>query len=92
MQLLPIAGDEVQSLALPHELFASGATQVASGARHNLAVVHGQLYSWGWNSNGQLGRSADGALRLPPCGFGFVWGSEFKFKVLKEAAGGWDSC
>ncbi|XP_070686835.1 secretion-regulating guanine nucleotide exchange factor [Pempheris klunzingeri] len=32
-----------------------GATQVACGSEHNLAIVGGRLLSWGWNEHGMCG-------------------------------------
>lgn len=36
-----------------------GATQIACGSEHNLAVVGGRIFSWGWNEHGMCG---DGSL------------------------------
>ncbi|XP_054632085.1 secretion-regulating guanine nucleotide exchange factor isoform X3 [Dunckerocampus dactyliophorus] len=36
-----------------------GATQIACGSEHNLAIVGGRLLSWGWNEHGMNG---DGSL------------------------------
>ena len=33
----------------------SGVTAISSGLYHNLAIKGGKLYTWGWNSSGQLG-------------------------------------
>ncbi|XP_029909695.1 secretion-regulating guanine nucleotide exchange factor [Myripristis murdjan] len=32
-----------------------GATQIACGSEHNLAIVGGCLFSWGWNEHGMCG-------------------------------------
>ncbi|XP_070828582.1 secretion-regulating guanine nucleotide exchange factor [Chaetodon trifascialis] len=32
-----------------------GATQIACGSEHNLAIVGGRLLSWGWNEHGMCG-------------------------------------
>lgn len=38
---------------------ARSPTQVACGARHNLAVdYHGGIWAWGWNAYGQCGVAA----------------------------------
>ncbi|RXN23828.1 secretion-regulating guanine nucleotide exchange factor isoform X1 [Labeo rohita] len=49
-----------QSISRPVEVKALfGATQIACGSEHNLAVVGGRIYSWGWNEHGMCG---DGSL------------------------------
>ncbi|XP_016099493.1 secretion-regulating guanine nucleotide exchange factor, partial [Sinocyclocheilus grahami] len=49
-----------QSISRPIEVKALfGATQIACGSEHNLAVVGGQIASWGWNEHGMCG---DGSL------------------------------
>ncbi|KAM4553537.1 secretion-regulating guanine nucleotide exchange factor [Fundulus diaphanus] len=41
---------------LPGEVTSlDGATQIACGSEHNLAVVGGRLLSWGWNEHGMCG-------------------------------------
>lgn len=37
-----------------------GATQISCGSEHNLAVVGGRVFSWGWNEHGMCG---DGSLQ-----------------------------
>ncbi|XP_066522905.1 secretion-regulating guanine nucleotide exchange factor isoform X2 [Hoplias malabaricus] len=42
--------------ALPSEVkVLNGATQIACGSEHNLAVVGDQIFSWGWNEHGMCG-------------------------------------
>ncbi|XP_015256563.1 PREDICTED: LOW QUALITY PROTEIN: secretion-regulating guanine nucleotide exchange factor-like, partial [Cyprinodon variegatus] len=41
---------------LPVEVTSlNGATQIACGSEHNLAIVGGRLLSWGWNEHGMCG-------------------------------------
>ncbi|XP_051975803.1 secretion-regulating guanine nucleotide exchange factor isoform X1 [Xyrauchen texanus] len=35
-----------------------GATQIACGSEHNLAVVGGGIFSWGWNEHGMCGNAS----------------------------------
>ncbi|KTF83183.1 hypothetical protein cypCar_00038151, partial [Cyprinus carpio] len=49
-----------QSISRPVEVKALfGATQIACGSEHNLAVVGGRIVSWGWNEHKMCG---DGSL------------------------------
>ncbi|XP_068168540.1 secretion-regulating guanine nucleotide exchange factor [Antennarius striatus] len=49
-----------QSAHIPAEVKAlCGATQIACGSEHNLAVVGGQLLSWGWNEHGMCGDGSE---------------------------------
>ncbi|KAG7324159.1 hypothetical protein KOW79_012175 [Hemibagrus wyckioides] len=46
--------------SLPSEVrMLHGATQIACGSEHNLAIVGNQVFSWGWNEHGMCG---DGSL------------------------------
>ncbi|KAI5614853.1 secretion-regulating guanine nucleotide exchange factor, partial [Silurus asotus] len=46
--------------SLPSEVRTlHGATQIACGSEHNLAIVGDQVFSWGWNEHGMCG---DGSL------------------------------
>lgn len=50
------AGDGNQEACLPAEVkVLHGATQIACGSEHNLAIVGGCLLSWGWNEHGMCG-------------------------------------
>ncbi|XP_022611708.1 secretion-regulating guanine nucleotide exchange factor isoform X1 [Seriola dumerili] len=45
-----------QEVCLPAEVkVLNGATQIACGSEHNLAIVGGCLLSWGWNEHGMCG-------------------------------------
>ncbi|ROL54627.1 Secretion-regulating guanine nucleotide exchange factor [Anabarilius grahami] len=45
-----------QTISRPIEVKALfGATQIACGSEHNLAVVGGRIFSWGWNEHGMCG-------------------------------------
>ncbi|XP_075996845.1 secretion-regulating guanine nucleotide exchange factor [Genypterus blacodes] len=44
------------SVSRPAEVkLLCGATQIACGSEHNLAIVGGRLLSWGWNEHGMCG-------------------------------------
>ncbi|XP_036432336.1 secretion-regulating guanine nucleotide exchange factor isoform X3 [Colossoma macropomum] len=48
--------DSSSEISLPSEVRAlNGATQIACGSEHNLAVVGNQVFSWGWNEHGMCG-------------------------------------
>uniref|UniRef100_A0A671U621 Secretion regulating guanine nucleotide exchange factor n=1 Tax=Sparus aurata TaxID=8175 RepID=A0A671U621_SPAAU len=52
----PSAGGGNQEACLPAEVeVLHGATHVACGSEHNLAIVGGCLLSWGWNEHGMCG-------------------------------------
>ncbi|XP_034442932.1 secretion-regulating guanine nucleotide exchange factor isoform X2 [Hippoglossus hippoglossus] len=52
----PSTGSENQEVCLPTEVKdLRGATQIACGSEHNLAIVGGCLLSWGWNEHGMCG-------------------------------------
>uniref|UniRef100_A0A3Q3QAZ2 RCC1-like domain-containing protein n=2 Tax=Monopterus albus TaxID=43700 RepID=A0A3Q3QAZ2_MONAL len=51
-----LAEGENQEAFLPAEVeVLSGASQIACGSEHNLAIVEGCLFSWGWNEHGMCG-------------------------------------
>ncbi|XP_070764017.1 secretion-regulating guanine nucleotide exchange factor [Enoplosus armatus] len=52
----PSAEGGDQEAFLPGEVkVLHGATQIACGSEHNLAIVGGSLLSWGWNEHGMCG-------------------------------------
>ncbi|XP_071353078.1 secretion-regulating guanine nucleotide exchange factor isoform X2 [Trachinotus anak] len=52
----PLAEGRNQEVCLPAEVkVLNGATQIACGSEHNLAIVGGCLLSWGWNEHGMCG-------------------------------------
>ncbi|GAA6221452.1 secretion-regulating guanine nucleotide exchange factor isoform X1 [Lates japonicus] len=52
----PLAEGGNREVCLPAEVkVLSGATQIACGSEHNLAIVGGCLLSWGWNEHGMCG-------------------------------------
>nr|XP_057931146.1 secretion-regulating guanine nucleotide exchange factor isoform X2 [Doryrhamphus excisus] len=54
------SADGESQILLPAEVkILCGATQIACGSEHNLAIVGGHLLSWGWNEHGMSG---DGSL------------------------------
>ncbi|KAA0724600.1 Secretion-regulating guanine nucleotide exchange factor [Triplophysa tibetana] len=52
-RLEPESERSSNSLAEVKGLF--GATQIACGSEHNLAIVGGRILSWGWNEHGMCG-------------------------------------
>ncbi|XP_016080639.1 PREDICTED: secretion-regulating guanine nucleotide exchange factor isoform X2 [Miniopterus natalensis] len=42
-----------------------GATEVSCGSEHNLAVVGGVCYSWGWNEHGMCGDNSEADVWAP---------------------------
>jgi alpha-tubulin suppressor-like RCC1 family protein len=50
-------GQQVRQLSTPVAVngLSSGATAIAGGATHSLAVVNGSVFAWGANLHGQLG-------------------------------------
>ncbi|KAL6106628.1 sergef [Pungitius sinensis] len=55
-----------QEARLPAEVSAlCGATQIACGSEHNLAIVDGCLLSWGWNEHGMCGDGSHRDVRQP---------------------------
>ncbi|XP_033823565.1 secretion-regulating guanine nucleotide exchange factor [Periophthalmus magnuspinnatus] len=63
----PMAEGGSQEACLPAEVkVLRGATQIACGSEHNLAIVGSSLFSWGWNEHGMCG---DGSHTdaLKPC-------------------------
>ncbi|XP_039989703.1 secretion-regulating guanine nucleotide exchange factor isoform X2 [Xiphias gladius] len=52
----PLAEGGNREICLPAEVkILRGATQIACGSEHNLAIVGGCLLSWGWNEHGMCG-------------------------------------
>ncbi|KAG7522230.1 secretion-regulating guanine nucleotide exchange factor isoform X1 [Solea senegalensis] len=55
-----------QEVCLPSEVkVLCGATQVACGSEHNLAIVGGSLFSWGWNEHGMCGDGSQADVVQP---------------------------
>ncbi|XP_056273260.1 secretion-regulating guanine nucleotide exchange factor isoform X3 [Pseudoliparis swirei] len=55
-----------QEARLPAEVkVLRGATQIACGSEHNLAVVDGRLLSWGWNEHGMCGDGSQSDVFQP---------------------------
>ncbi|XP_067396756.1 secretion-regulating guanine nucleotide exchange factor isoform X2 [Emydura macquarii macquarii] len=43
----------------------AGASQIACGSEHNLAIVGGQCFSWGWNEHGMCGDGTEANVYAP---------------------------
>ncbi|XP_055989049.1 secretion-regulating guanine nucleotide exchange factor isoform X4 [Sorex fumeus] len=43
----------------------AGTTEVSCGSEHNLAVVGGTCYSWGWNEHGMCGDGTEANVEAP---------------------------
>ncbi|XP_071283950.1 secretion-regulating guanine nucleotide exchange factor [Agelaius tricolor] len=43
----------------------NGASQIACGSEHNLAIVGGQCFSWGWNEHGMCGDGTEANVYVP---------------------------
>uniref|UniRef100_A0A8C3TZG8 Secretion regulating guanine nucleotide exchange factor n=1 Tax=Catharus ustulatus TaxID=91951 RepID=A0A8C3TZG8_CATUS len=43
----------------------NGASQIACGSEHNLAIVGGQCFSWGWNEHGMCGDGTEANAPVP---------------------------
>ncbi|XP_013926082.1 PREDICTED: secretion-regulating guanine nucleotide exchange factor [Thamnophis sirtalis] len=43
----------------------SGASEIACGSEHNLAIVGSQCFSWGWNEHGMCGNETEENVCLP---------------------------
>ncbi|XP_039707463.1 secretion-regulating guanine nucleotide exchange factor isoform X2 [Pteropus medius] len=43
----------------------TGATEVSCGSEHNLAVIGGVCYSWGWNEHGMCGDGTEANIWVP---------------------------
>uniref|UniRef100_A0A8C8SM28 Secretion regulating guanine nucleotide exchange factor n=1 Tax=Pelusios castaneus TaxID=367368 RepID=A0A8C8SM28_9SAUR len=43
----------------------AGASQIACGSEHNLAVVGGHCFSWGWNEHGMCGDGTEANVYAP---------------------------
>lgn len=62
----PSAEGGNQEACLPAEVNAlRGATQIACGSEHNLAIVGGCLLSWGWNEHGMCGDGSQSDVFQP---------------------------
>ncbi|KAM9658020.1 secretion-regulating guanine nucleotide exchange factor [Trichechus inunguis] len=46
-------------------LCLTGATEVSCGSEHNLAVIGGSCYSWGWNEHGMCGDGTEANIWAP---------------------------
>jgi hypothetical protein len=74
-----------------------GVTAIAAGDYHSLALYHGAVYGWGWNSAGQLGQNGDTSSQsLPVLVTGMnggvtaiAAGSEFSMAIKNGAVWGW---
>ncbi|XP_026221881.1 secretion-regulating guanine nucleotide exchange factor [Anabas testudineus] len=54
-----LAESDTQEVCLPTEVkVLKGATQIACGSEHSLAIVAGCLLSWGWNEHGMCGHGS----------------------------------
>jgi alpha-tubulin suppressor-like RCC1 family protein len=58
-------GDGTGLPTLTRKQVLSGATSIAVGGSHNLAVVGGQLFGWGHGSYGQLGEGVAFSRSIP---------------------------
>ncbi|XP_032283248.1 secretion-regulating guanine nucleotide exchange factor [Phoca vitulina] len=45
----------------------TGAVEVSCGSEHNLAVIGGTCYSWGWNEHGMCGDGSEADIWAPKC-------------------------
>ncbi|XP_053305343.1 secretion-regulating guanine nucleotide exchange factor [Spea bombifrons] len=43
----------------------AGASQIACGSEHNLALCGNELYSWGWNEHGMCGNGSETDVSVP---------------------------
>nr|KAF6343625.1 secretion regulating guanine nucleotide exchange factor [Pipistrellus kuhlii] len=43
----------------------TGATEISCGSEHNLAVIGGACYSWGWNEHGMCGDGSEADVQAP---------------------------
>ncbi|XP_032737046.1 secretion-regulating guanine nucleotide exchange factor isoform X5 [Lontra canadensis] len=43
----------------------TGATEISCGSEHNLAVIGGTCYSWGWNEHGMCGDGSEDNIWAP---------------------------
>jgi len=67
----------------------SGVTAVAAGVGHTCALKGGQVYCWGWNSDGQLGDGTTTPRNTPTLVADGVMGNS---GVTAIAAIGWHTC
>ncbi|XP_012994204.3 secretion-regulating guanine nucleotide exchange factor isoform X2 [Esox lucius] len=59
-------GATTQWTRVPSEVkVLCGATQIACGSEHNLAIVGGRLLSWGWNEHGMCGDGSENDVSQP---------------------------
>lgn len=62
----PSGGSGYREGCVPAEVkVLHGATQIACGSEHNLAVVGGRLLSWGWNEHGMCGDGSQTDVSQP---------------------------
>ncbi|KAI9529648.1 hypothetical protein NQZ68_007886 [Dissostichus eleginoides] len=62
----PSAGSGNTVASLPAEVkVLCGATQIACGSEHNLAILGGRLLSWGWNEHGMCGDGSQSDVFQP---------------------------
>ncbi|KAK5927900.1 hypothetical protein CgunFtcFv8_013009 [Champsocephalus gunnari] len=62
----PSAGSGNTVVSLPAEVkVLCGATQIACGSEHNLAILGGRLLSWGWNEHGMCGDGSQSDVFQP---------------------------
>ncbi|XP_056138079.1 secretion-regulating guanine nucleotide exchange factor isoform X2 [Lampris incognitus] len=67
----PLAKCGSQGACLPAEVkVLHGAEQIACGSEHNLAIVGGCLFSWGWNEHGMCGDGSQTDVVQPKLMFG----------------------
>lgn len=67
--------------------YLTGVTAIAAGSMHNLALIDGGVWSWGYNNYGQLGDGIPGSKALPVRVLG-VGGEGYLTDIVKIAAGG----
>lgn len=60
------AVEDVKEASFPREVHSLfGASQIACGSEHNLAIVGNGLYCWGWNEHGMCGDGSQTDLPRP---------------------------
>ncbi|XP_047734804.1 secretion-regulating guanine nucleotide exchange factor isoform X3 [Prionailurus viverrinus] len=60
---LPCSGPQKSMPSCLHCL--TGAAEVSCGSEHNLAVIGGTCYSWGWNEHGMCGDGSEANIWAP---------------------------
>ncbi|VFV28351.1 secretion-regulating guanine [Lynx pardinus] len=60
---LPCSGPQKSMPSCLHCL--TGAAEVSCGSEHNLAVIGGMCYSWGWNEHGMCGDGSEANIWAP---------------------------